>query len=427
MAYKELIKNFSKIRSYLKEFFIYGYNSRGNVGRKSDRSYDDEKRRIHSWLGDYVEESQGPDGKTTALSIDVRNAGFNPLYRAWKSASFTDRDITLHFILLDILNPLAVAEHAEGSPSGRSAGRYSLSEIISIIDTEYLSRFTKPLEFDESTIRKKLAEYEKQGLIEISRNGNKSVYSLRENIDLITRFQKNLRNALDFASEILPVGIIGSTLLDKMPDHENCFSFKHHYITQSMDSEIMLTLFEGMRKKCWVQIVTYNERKYKNENCVSLLPMKIISSSQTGRQYVVAHVMRQKKLKSFRLDNIMEAKLSDACTEYDAVKKRFSEVEKHLWGASFGNFRTLGIVEFTVKFREDEEHIYQRLVREKRCGIVERLSPVEARYHAEVWDVQEMFTWIRTFIMRITELHISDKVLEEDFWNDVKAMKELYD
>ena len=48
MAYKELIKNFSKIRSYLKEFFVYGYNARGSVGQKSDRSYDDEKRRIKS-------------------------------------------------------------------------------------------------------------------------------------------------------------------------------------------------------------------------------------------------------------------------------------------------------------------------------------------------------------------------------------------
>lgn len=236
MAYKELIKNFSKIRNYLKEFFVYGYNSRGNVGRKSDRSYDDEKRRIQSWLGDYVEESHGPDGKTTALSIDVRNVGFNPLYRAWKSASFTDKDITLHFILMDLLK-------------GRD--KLLLTEVISIIDEEYLSHFNKPLEFDESTIRKKLAEYEKQGFVEISKYGNKSVYSLpkqalRAAFESAERIATNavgakgeaspsqIQNALDFASEILPVGIIGSTLLDKMDEHNNCFAFKHHYITQSM-------------------------------------------------------------------------------------------------------------------------------------------------------------------------------------------------
>ncbi len=416
MAYKELIKNYSKIRNYLKEFFVYGFNSRGNVGRKSDRSYDDEKRRISSWLGDYVEEDHGPDGKTTALSIDVRNVGFNPLYRAWKSASFTDKDITLHFILMDLL---------------KDKEKLSLSEIISLIDEEYLSNFPKPLAFDESTIRKKLAEYEEEeGIIEISKEGNKSVYSLTDNINLIKQYQSALQNALDFASEILPVGIIGSTLLDKMEDHENSFAFKHHYITQSMDCEIMVLLFEAMKQKCWVQILSYNDRKNKKENSrgtqSKVIPLKILSSSQTGRQYLVCHVLKQKKLKSFRLDNILEAKILDVCNDYDTVHKRYKEAEKYRWGASFGNFKETETIEFILKFRDDEEHIYQRLIREKRCGSVERISNNEARYYAEVWDVHEMLPWVRTFIMRITELHISNKELEEHFWNDVREMKNQY-
>ncbi len=415
MAYKELIKNYSKIRNYLKEFFVYGFNSRGNVGRKSNRSYDDEKRRISSWLSDYVEEDHGSDGKTTALSIDVRNVGFNPLYRAWKSASFTDKDITLHFILMDLL---------------KDKGKLSLTEIISLIDEEYLSNFTKPLEFDESTIRKKLVEYEKQGLIEISKDGNKSIYSLKNNISVIKQHQSDFQNALDFSSEILPVGIIGSTLLDKMEDHENCFSFKHHYITQSMDCEIMVTLFEAIKQKRWVQILSYNDHKNKKKNSretqAKVIPLKILSSSQTGRQYLVAHVLKQKKLKSFRLDNILEAKILEICNEYGTVHKRYKEAEKYRWGASFGNFEELEKITFTVKFRDDEEHIYQRLLREKRCGSVEKVSQNEARYSAEVWDVHEMIPWVRTFIMRITELHISNKELEEHFWDDVREMKNNY-
>lgn len=415
MAYKELIKNYSKVRNYLKEFFVYGYNSRGNVGRKSDRSYDDEKRRISSWLGDYVEEDHGPDGKTTALSIDVRNVGFNPLYRAWKSASFTDKDITLHFILMDLL---------------KDKEKLTLTEIISQIDKEYLSNFTKPLEFDESTIRKKLSEYENQGIIEISKDGNKSVYSLKDNINLIKQNQSELQNALDFSSEILPIGIIGSTLLDKMDNHENCFTFKHHYITQSMDSEIMLTLFEAIRQKRWIQILTLNERKNKKDNPrgtnAKLIPLKIISSSQTGRQYIVAHVLKRNKFKSFRLDNILDIKILDVCKDFDAVMKKFIEADKYRWGASFGEFGKKETIEFTVKFRDDEEHIYQRLIREKRCGKVERLSQNEARYFAQVWDTHEMLPWVRTFIMRITELHISNKELEDHFWNDVREMKNIY-
>lgn len=104
---------------------------------------------------------------------------------------------------------------------------------------------------------------------------------------LIKQHQAGLQNALDFSSEILPAGIVGSTLLDKMEGHENCFSFKHHYITQSMDCEIMVTLFEAMKQKRWVQIFSYNERR---------------------------------KFKSFRLDNMLEVKMLDVCKDIAGVR-----------------------------------------------------------------------------------------------------------
>ena len=70
---------------------------------KSARSYDDERRRLESWLGDYMRFRQTPDGKNVFISIDSRVSRHNPLYKAWKAKSFTDGDITLHFILMDIL------------------------------------------------------------------------------------------------------------------------------------------------------------------------------------------------------------------------------------------------------------------------------------------------------------------------------------
>ena len=50
MAYSELIKNFDKIRDYMRDFYVYGFKSRDDYTKKSARSYDDEKRRIESWL-----------------------------------------------------------------------------------------------------------------------------------------------------------------------------------------------------------------------------------------------------------------------------------------------------------------------------------------------------------------------------------------
>lgn len=46
---------------------------------------------------------QTPEGKNVFISIDSRLSNHNPLYKAWKTKSFTDGDITLHFILFDIL------------------------------------------------------------------------------------------------------------------------------------------------------------------------------------------------------------------------------------------------------------------------------------------------------------------------------------
>ena len=79
MAYSELIKNFNKIRDYMRDFYVYGFKSRDDYTKKSARSYDDEKRRIENWLGDYMKFHQTADGKKVFLSIDSRVTRHNPL------------------------------------------------------------------------------------------------------------------------------------------------------------------------------------------------------------------------------------------------------------------------------------------------------------------------------------------------------------
>ena len=143
MAYNERVKNFNRIRDYMREFYVYGFKSRDEFTKKSARSYDDEKRRLESWLGDYMQFRR-----------------HNPLYKAWKTKSFTDGDITLHFIIFDILYD--------------PEKKFSIAEIMKAIDT-YLSEFQVPRMFDESTVRKKLKEYVNEGLI-VSEKTGRTVY-----------------------------------------------------------------------------------------------------------------------------------------------------------------------------------------------------------------------------------------------------------
>ena len=103
MAYSELIKNFSKIREYMSQFYIYGFKSRNEYNAKSARSYDNERRRIESWLGDYMSFHQNSSGKNIFIAVDSRNVFHNPLYNAFKAKSFTDNDIILHFYIFDIV------------------------------------------------------------------------------------------------------------------------------------------------------------------------------------------------------------------------------------------------------------------------------------------------------------------------------------
>ena len=51
-VYSELIKNFEKIREYVRDFYIFGFHTRESFDAKSKRTYDNERRRIESWLSE---------------------------------------------------------------------------------------------------------------------------------------------------------------------------------------------------------------------------------------------------------------------------------------------------------------------------------------------------------------------------------------
>ena len=80
----------------------------------------------------------------------------------------------------------------------------------------------------------------------------------------------------------------------------------------------------------------------------------------------------------------------------------------------------------TVHFDDDEQHILQRLFREKRCGTVELIDRNTAKFSADVYNVTELVPWLRTFICRIKEIHISDKTAEKRFLDDIDMMYRMY-
>ena len=410
MAYNELIKNFEKIRAYMREFYIYGFKSRDEYDKKSLRSYDDERRRIESILGEYMSFVRSADGKNVFISIDSRTSNHNPLYKALKAKSFTDGDITLHFIIFDILY--------------NEKDQYSLSDLMKKIDKEYLCYFDEPMVFDESTLRKKLKEYIELGIITSTKQGKHLVYSRAKDVKMANFF-----DVIDFYSEVAPCGVIGSFLHDKEGSHEEAFVFKHHYITSAIDSDVLCKLFLAMQSK---SIITVNNlsRKATEPRKNRIIPIRIHISVQDGKQYLIAYQPEFNTIKSFRVDYLSNVKIEESSPRFEELRKVLDDMEGKIWGvACRGNLsreKALERVSFTINVDDGEDYIVRRLEREKRIGKVEKIDEHTYRFTAEVHDASELVPWIRTFICRIKKIRFSNYMVEKKFKQDILDMYKTY-
>ena len=409
-SYSELIKNFEKIRAYMREFYIYGFKSRDDYSKKSSRSYDDERRRIESWLGDHMSFVRTPEGKNMFISIDSRSIRHNPFYNAWKAKSFTDGDVTLHFILFDILHDPSV--------------KYTLSEIMQEIDEKYLSGFENPMMFDESTVRKKLKEYTEAGIIVTEKAGRKVLYSRSEDTDV-----KDLNEVLHYYSEVAPCGVIGSFILDKEELDTEAFTFKHHYITGAIDSGVLASIFTAMREKRIISVSNLSRRK-DTPRRNRIIPLRVLISVQSGRQHLLAYLPDYNNFQSYRIDYLSNIKLEEETPRFDELRAQIDEMKDKMWGVSTKRnkwgIEKLEYVDFTVKVADDEAHIIRRLERERRVGKVEKLDDNTYRFTADVYDVSEMIPWIRTFICRIIDMNFTSRTLETQFKSDLDTMYRMY-
>ena len=395
MAYSELMKSFHRIRPYMRSFYVYGFRHRQEFDAKSARSYDNERRRVESWLGDYMKFGQDEDGKRVFLSVDSRSMPHNPLYRAFKAKSFTDLDITLHFLLMDLL------DEEDG---------LTLSGIQDGLE-EYLAEFETAQLPDESSLRKKLSEYEKIGLVRKKRQGKQVLYYLESPPCSLATWA----DTAAFFSEAAPLGVVGSYLLDKLEERPGYFRFKHHYILNALDSEVLCALFLAMGENALVTI-RQNTRSYE------LLPLKIYISTQTGRQYVLGQWSG--RFRFFRLDLIDSVKPGESVEE--VATDSLQAFQNKVWGVAAKEGLETEHIELVIHAEPEEGYVVQRLHREKRCGTVTELDGGNWQFEADVFDAVELLPWIRTFTGRIVSLKSTNAEVEKRFYGDLAVMRAMY-
>ena len=415
MAYSELIKNLETLRTYIRSFYIYGFKTREDFVGKSTRTYDDEKRRLENYLDGYMTFRPDENGKVNFVSIDSRRTPHNPLYKIFKAKSFTAMDISLHFMVMDLL--------ADGK-------KKSLNEILDEINSELLDGFTSDSVPEESTLRKKLKEYEELGLIGSEKNGKTMLYFRTPMTELT-----GLEDAINFFSETAPCGVAGSFLFDKLnrkaQAESEVFQYKHHYITSSIESDFVEQVFEAIREHRYLTIEqkrAEDDRTFPNE----VIPLMIYQSTQGGRMYLMAYRPRGKYFLALRFDYIVSIQTGGEYAGFDQKRVEFEKLRNHIWGVALKqnknhNDTTTTHVTFRIHFEEDEKFILQRLKREKRCGTVTLLDNNNAQFDADVFDPQEIIPWARTFICRITFFDCSDKSVARRFYGDIRKMKQMYD
>lgn len=404
-GFQELTKNFETVRDYMRDFTVYGFKTRSDFTQKSRRTYDNERRRMESWLGPYVQCDNSTRGKQVYLSVDGSRITQNPLYAAWKSKSFTDNDITLHFFLLGILSEqdgLSAVQLADG----------------------ILARFGVLL--DVQTVRLKAREYVEQGVLRCEKQGRTVVYSLASPSFDALDCQAALLDAVCFFQQVAPFGFVGSTLLDRAGAQNRLFRCKHHFIVHTLEDGVLLPCLQAIREGRMLSVCN-RSRRTGNTETIRGIPFKILVSTQNGRRYVCLRRPDTQRYASLRLDCIYSVELLDSVPGYEEMRLRFEQNLSRCWGVSFEGRDRYEEIYMKLHIDENtERYVLHRLISEGRGGDVFRIAQNTFLYIRRAFGTNEMLPWIKTFTGRILSLDGTNQVVVDRFYQDMERMRRMY-
>ncbi len=405
--FQELVKSFPKTREYVRDFFVYGFKTRDEFKDKSPRTYDNERRRLESWLGDHVRKDHVSNGANISLAIDSNLLDTNPLFRVWKTKSFTDNDIVLHFLILDLL---------------QDGAELTVEEITSALLEEYEALF------DIQIVRRKCNAYEKEGLLNKKKSGKTVVFSIDNSLAVWIKSNEGMLDALAFYQMAGNFGIIGNYLSEQLDHHNQTFRVKHSFCVHTLEEEILFDLLDAMNKKTDVRL-EIKSSKNGALNTADCTPLQIFISTRSGRRFLCGYVKKSRRFTCYRLDTVKTVTLLGESEKYEELLELLGRNRSYLWGVSFqGNDRHhLNRLTMKIQALEPfEQYIVERLKREGRGGTVTRIERNVYQYEIEVFDCNEILPWIRTFIGRILSLECTDKSVERRFYRDLRTMYRMY-
>jgi len=403
-VFQELIKNFDKIREYMWNFYVYGFKVRNDYNDKSGRTYDNERRRMESWLRDYIIWEYDTRGKRVSICVDSKKVTSNPLYAVWKSKSFTNNDITLHFLMLDIL----------------LENTCSADEITDRLSRDY------GVVFDVQTVRHKAKEYEQCKIFSSQKNGRKLLYSISKQLLLTLDYFPEILESIKFFQEVVPFGFIGHSILNEMQTENINFRFKHYFMVHTLEDIILLRILECIHERRGMFFENRSRKKHRSTSIrLYGIPIKIQVSTQTGRRYVTLYHPKKRKFNNARLDYIQSVTPSDWIPYYDELIIKYGRMIKKCWGVSLASRPEWLFVKLYID-ETSEAYIIERIKREGRGGELLHIQKNQYLYSVESYDANEIMSWVKTFIGRILAVECTNQSVADKFYADMDVLYNMY-
>ena len=285
--------------------------------------------------------------------------------------------------------------------------------------------------FSQKNFKNTLFDLEKLGIVESKKFKKSYCYKLKDN--MLNNILKDIKendfcNMINFFSETTVLGVVGTFINNRIGNKKNIFSYKHKYFYNTLNDYNICDLLCAIKNNLWIKVFYRNGINLISQSFVCY-PIEIRQSTYNGRQHLICYNPEFRSVTSIRIDFIDRIVKTDFHENHSAEIENAIESTKYLWGVGYNDFVNGNVkgkikvhnVSIKLKVEDNEEYIFNRVVRESRLGKFSIEKNI-LTFTATVTQPIEMYSWIKTFAKRIlsvtvdgvdaTETVLSDFVTE---------------
>ncbi|MGN1032900.1 MAG: helix-turn-helix transcriptional regulator [Intestinibacter sp.] len=419
-----LIREYERIRHILRDFYIFGCFTKADYINKrgvGESKYDKEQKKINAYLPDgFIHKKTKNRNVIQFCKYNMFKDRENYIANTFRCKTFTDKDITSYFYILQFLN------------GGQPLGASELSEKLNNI------KYGEVNNYDRKTIRPKLGELLTAGYITSDGHPTRPKYSLKEDIlkdftnqeieDMcimleLVKNKEMLQAPFLFLQKKLELYLYYNREIENVD--KDLFLHKHSHLFNVLDNEIVIEILRAIEQKSYIEVTLISG---KQDKVFTVIPVKIIHDMIYGRQYLFGFSEFFDDFAVNRIDRIKKIEIKEK-VEDDKLSEILekSSVEEKLWCTSSLSNKEDTLVKIEFKFDEEEEYyILNRIKREGQNGKVTRLEQGRYLFEIEVKDPQEMIPWIRSFGERAKIIESGDFEIEERIVSDWRELLDKY-